>query len=110
MELTNAQKLCIYRNCPEFGTYSFNLIRPRYATLNWTDNDWINYIQFWNPSPAFWKHWARQWMEDYTHEVTKPLYATQLAEACANALKQDEWLDDPEHWIWDIALEFYADR
>lgn len=109
MELTNAQKLCIYRNCPEFGTYSFN--PPPVCTARWTDNDWINYIQFWNPSPAFWKYWARQWMEDYTHEVTKPLYATQLAEACANALEQDEWLDDPDHFIWEIALEFYdADR
>lgn len=108
-ELTNAQKLCIYRNSPEFGTYSFN--PPPACTARWTDNDWINYIQFWNPSPAFWKHWARQWMEDYTHEVTKPLYATQLAEACANALEQDEWLDDPDHFIWEIALEFYdADR
>ena len=109
MELSKAQKLCIYKNCPEFGTYTFST--PAVPTFNWTEDAWIQYISDWNPSPAFWKYWARNWMNDYVHEISKPEYATQLAEACANALEQDEWLDDPDHFIWEIALEFYdADR
>lgn len=30
--------------------------------------------------------------------------ATALAESAAITLGHDEWLDDPEHWIWDLAL------
>ena len=109
MELSKAQKLCIYKNCPEFGTYTFST--PAVPTFNWTEDAWIQYISDWNPSPAFWKYWIRNWMNDYVHEISKPEYATQLAENCANALDHDEWLDDPDHFIWEIALEFYdADR
>ena len=28
---------------------------------------------------------------------------TQLAEDAAHAFDHDEWLDDPDHWIWDAA-------
>jgi hypothetical protein len=31
--------------------------------------------------------------------------ATSLAEAAAITLGHDEWLDDPDHWIWVLALE-----
>ena len=31
--------------------------------------------------------------------------ATALAESAAITLGHDEWLDDPDHWIWDLALE-----
>lgn len=34
--------------------------------------------------------------------------ATELAENCAWALDQDQWLDDPDHIIWDIALDYTA--
>jgi hypothetical protein len=30
---------------------------------------------------------------------------TKLAEYAANEQSHDEWLDDPAHEIWDIALE-----
>ena len=31
--------------------------------------------------------------------------ATHLAEMTAIELNHDEWLDDPDHWIWEVALE-----
>ena len=31
--------------------------------------------------------------------------ATILAESAAITLGHDEWLDDPDHWVWDLALE-----
>lgn len=30
---------------------------------------------------------------------------TMLAEETAKYLDHDEWLDDPDHWIWDIAVD-----
>lgn len=30
---------------------------------------------------------------------------TVLAENAAILLDHDEWLDNPDHWIWDIALQ-----
>lgn len=30
---------------------------------------------------------------------------TELAEATAHALHHPEWLDDPEHDVWQIAIE-----
>lgn len=30
---------------------------------------------------------------------------TKLAEDTAFEMNQDQWLDDPEHWIWDIAFD-----
>jgi hypothetical protein len=33
--------------------------------------------------------------------------ATNLAEECAKYLNHDKWLDDPDHEIWDIALEYF---
>lgn len=39
----------------------------------------------------------------------KPLNATTLAEEVAHSLGFDEWLDDPDHEVWDIALEFFND-
>jgi hypothetical protein len=29
---------------------------------------------------------------------------TELAEATAIYLDHEEWLDDPDHWIWDLAF------
>lgn len=37
--------------------------------------------------------------------VTDIADLTALAEYCADALGHDEWLDDPNHPIWDIAIE-----
>lgn len=30
---------------------------------------------------------------------------TGLAEDCALEFDHDEWLDDPDHWIWEVAVE-----
>lgn len=32
--------------------------------------------------------------------------ATRLAENTAHALNHDEWLDDPDHEVWEVAIEF----
>ena len=29
---------------------------------------------------------------------------TEAAEEAAKAFRHEEWLDQPEHWIWDLAL------
>lgn len=37
--------------------------------------------------------------------------ATELAEMAAHEAPggEDEWLDDPDHWIWEIAIEVKPD-
>lgn len=30
---------------------------------------------------------------------------TRLAEAAAEHFDHDEWLDDPDHWVWDVAID-----
>ena len=35
--------------------------------------------------------------------------ATLLAEETAFAFGCDAWLDDPDHIVWEIALEFFDD-
>lgn len=32
---------------------------------------------------------------------------TQLAEDAAISLNHDEWLDDSDHWIWELAIEVF---
>lgn len=34
---------------------------------------------------------------------------TQFVENCAHSLDHDEWLDDPDHWVWEMALDFIED-
>ncbi len=46
----------------------------------------------------------RQWMEFDTAED-----ATQLAENAAHEFGHDEWLDDPDHQVWEIAIGFFDD-
>ena len=36
-----------------------------------------------------------------------PETATHLAEATAIDMCHDYWLDDPDHWIWELALQKY---
>ena len=36
-----------------------------------------------------------------------PDTATELAEITAIEMCNDQWLDDPGHWIWEIALQKY---
>lgn len=103
MELTNAQKRLIYNHSPEYGTYEFTA--PAVQHERWNVDDWVRYIPIWKPNEEFWKLQARRWTDDqYKWEYET---ATQLAEDCANALDHHEWLDDFEHWIWDIALEYF---
>ena len=33
--------------------------------------------------------------------------ATELAEETAWAFGKDKWLNDPDHEVWEIALEFF---
>lgn len=63
-------------------------------------------------SAAFTEEEARRWMianlEDHRDGRTGEVDCTGLAEACAEAYDvADEGgpLDDPDHWIWDVAVE-----
>lgn len=38
------------------------------------------------------------------HSAYPNLNMTELAEDTAIVFNHDEWLDDPDHWIWDLAL------
>jgi hypothetical protein len=46
---------------------------------------------------------VRRWMRLEVHNCGGSM--TALAEAAAVAFDADHWLDDPEHWVWDLALE-----
>jgi len=52
---------------------------------------------------------ARQLVQFETAEVidkaTAEVNCTRLAEMTAQELNHDEWLDDPDHVVWDIAVE-----
>lgn len=56
--------------------------------------------------------WApvRRWMlanwEDYTDSRGEP-NMTALAENAAWEARRDEWLDDPDHWVWAAAMEIH---
>lgn len=41
----------------------------------------------------------------YVDQATGEANLTRLAEAAAEAHDHDEWLDDPDHWVWDMAIE-----
>jgi hypothetical protein len=34
---------------------------------------------------------------------------TEAAQCCADALGHEEWLDDSDHVLWDIAIDFSHD-
>ena len=48
---------------------------------------------------------ARRAMFNHLACEDSPPSATALAEAAAATLGHDSWLDEPDHWIWDLALE-----
>lgn len=56
---------------------------------------------------------ARQWMirelrtspGDYTDANTGEVNLPGLAEATAAHFDREEWLDDPDHWIWELPIE-----
>ena len=42
----------------------------------------------------------------YMHQhVAEHDNLTAMAEDAALAFEQDQWLDDPDHWIWELAIE-----
>ena len=47
---------------------------------------------------------ARELMRSYLQEEPGA-NLTELAEYAAIELDEDQWLDDSEHWIWDVAIE-----
>ena len=47
---------------------------------------------------------ARQRMQGELYDDPN-VTATELAEVIAWEMNHDEWLDDPDHWIWDLALD-----
>lgn len=61
------------------------------------------------PSPYHRKAYIRGWMRANAQDYES---ATQLAEAAEADLDLPEhWLNDPNHWIWDLAADgFYPER
>ena len=51
------------------------------------------------------EHHIRSTMQDLMDGSNVPMNATWLAEDCAHRLGFDEWLDDPDHEVWEIANE-----
>lgn len=50
------------------------------------------------------------WMRSNAHEYAygqhdRAMNLTQLAEAAAHWFDRDEWLDDPDHFVWDLAMK-----
>ena len=47
-------------------------------------------------------HWFQVYIADYT-----PDDLVQACENCAHFYNHDEWLDDPEHEVWEIGAEWF---
>ncbi len=43
-------------------------------------------------------------VRDHIDPLTGEVNCTGLAEATAHALGHDEWLDDPDHKVWEMAV------
>ena len=43
-----------------------------------------------------------RWMKQHKNEFET---ATALAESAAITWQKPEWLDDDQHWIWDVAID-----
>lgn len=50
---------------------------------------------------------VKEWMQLHHTYYTGP---TKLAEAAADDFGYDEWLDNFDHWVWDLALEYYNEN
>ena len=51
---------------------------------------------------------AAKWMDHICYSEL-PNTATELAESTAIEMFNDQWLDDPDHWIWELALQKYEE-
>lgn len=52
--------------------------------------------------------WMQREIEDYRRHGGNNI--TQFVENCVHEFDtpdHDEWLDDPNHWIWEMALDFF---
>lgn len=55
------------------------------------------------------RSWMRVNKSEHVDPRTGELNATQLAESAAQAFDQNHTggpLDDPDHWIWELAIAF----
>jgi len=43
-------------------------------------------------------------LKTYTDSAGEWNY-TKLSEETAHHLDRDEWLDDPDHWIWELSIK-----
>lgn len=55
------------------------------------------------------KKWMRKMVTDFVDKKTNEADATGLAEGAADEFASDKWLDDPDHWVWEIAAEVAED-
>lgn len=60
----------------------------------------------WNKAEV--RRWMRVNLDDHRDRITGEVNLTSLAEAAAGAWDQDHEggpLDDPDHWVWELAAE-----
>ena len=51
--------------------------------------------------------WMKSVAEDYVDGCGE-IDCTSLAENAADEFHADFWLDDPNHWVWDLAVDVEA--
>jgi hypothetical protein len=49
--------------------------------------------------------WMRNNYVGFFDDATGEFQCTQIAEACADALGHNEWLEDSQHPVWDCVVE-----
>lgn len=59
------------------------------------------------PTPDEVLRWMAYAISDgsFVDRRTGEVNYTALAEGAAHTFDHDEWLDDPDHWVWEKALE-----
>jgi hypothetical protein len=50
------------------------------------------------------KKWMKSMVDDHVDRKTDEVNTTSLAEGAAHEFDHDEWLDDSNHWVWDLSM------
>ena len=51
------------------------------------------------------KKWMKSMVDDHVDNKTGEVNTTSLAESAAHEFDQDQWLDDENHWVWDLSFD-----
>ena len=55
-------------------------------------------------------NWMLSNYDDFIDHQTGEINVTQLAVSCATGFDCQEWLDDDEHLVWDIAVDVAIEK